>query len=638
MKCVHLDFHTSPLIPDIGVKFDKEKFAKTFKDAKVDLVTLFAKCHHGYTYYPSKVGTTHPNLKFNLLKEQVEALRSANIKAVCYITAGWSKLDADNHPEWHSCDFNGKPFDCKISTAKEDFDKPLEILRWQNLCLASGYSKVLEDTTRELCESIDVSDGVFYDICFSYYVCGCKACKEGMKKLGLDPENEKDGEKYYIIKRIELMKKLTGIVHEYYKDAPVFYNGGAEVYRPQYHPYQSHFELEDLPTIINGYDNMPLRAKYFDRYDKRYLGMTGKFHLTWGEFGGYKNKEALRYECADMVSLGASISVGDHLHPSGETDVETYKIIGHAFSYIDKIEKYCENTKAVSDIALYLGSNSASNMGAIKILQIMHVEHDVIVAGDDLTKYKCIIIPDKADFTNEDKLSLVKYLKGGGKIVCSNQAVFSELGVNKIEPSKCDVDYIKCSVGDFETPFISYSSAYITESDGETLATVYEPYFNRTHGHFSGHQYTPYKSQPASYPALVRKGNLIYFAHPVFEAYNKWGNFVLENYIINGIDLAYDRSIVTTELPSCGRVRLRQNDKGELTLHVLYAPPVNRGCVWILPDFPTLHNVTIKIRTNKNVTKAIAVPSNEEVKFSKDGEFITVYMPPFSLHQLIVLK
>ena len=77
MKCVHLDFHTGPQIPDIGVAFDKAEFTKTLKDAKVDLITVFAKCHHGYAYFPSKLCAMHPNLKFNLLKEELEAIVAA---------------------------------------------------------------------------------------------------------------------------------------------------------------------------------------------------------------------------------------------------------------------------------------------------------------------------------------------------------------------------------------------------------------------------------------------------------------------------------------------------------------------------------------------------------------------------------
>ena len=56
MRCVHLDFHTSPAIEGIGSQFNKAEFTKTLKDAGVDLITVFAKCHHGYCYYPTKVG------------------------------------------------------------------------------------------------------------------------------------------------------------------------------------------------------------------------------------------------------------------------------------------------------------------------------------------------------------------------------------------------------------------------------------------------------------------------------------------------------------------------------------------------------------------------------------------------------
>ena len=37
MNCVHLDFHTSPDIDKIGEKFDREEFARTLKEAHVDL-------------------------------------------------------------------------------------------------------------------------------------------------------------------------------------------------------------------------------------------------------------------------------------------------------------------------------------------------------------------------------------------------------------------------------------------------------------------------------------------------------------------------------------------------------------------------------------------------------------------------
>lgn len=62
---VHLDFHTSEYIPDIAADFDKDEFAKTLEEAHVDSITCFARCHHGWLYYPSKKfpELIHPGLK-----------------------------------------------------------------------------------------------------------------------------------------------------------------------------------------------------------------------------------------------------------------------------------------------------------------------------------------------------------------------------------------------------------------------------------------------------------------------------------------------------------------------------------------------------------------------------------------------
>ena len=95
---IHLDFHTSERIPGIGSRFDARDFAKTLADASVDSVTVFSKCHHGWSYHPTKVGKQHPNLDFDLLRAQIDALHGAGINAPVYISAGWDELAAREHP------------------------------------------------------------------------------------------------------------------------------------------------------------------------------------------------------------------------------------------------------------------------------------------------------------------------------------------------------------------------------------------------------------------------------------------------------------------------------------------------------------------------------------------------------------
>ena len=641
MRCVHLDFHTSPDIMGIGEKFDKKKFTETVKNANVELMTVFAKCHHGYAYYPSKLCPMHPGLNFNLLGEIRDAIHDAGAKAPIYITAGWSRKDADEHPEWHQIDFHTKraAYVGEDTLKITDPNASLTDCSWTCLCLAGDYLDYLEALTREVCETFDVSDGIFFDICFFGEACVCESCKKGMRDMGLDPDSYEDAKKYYSLSRIRMMQRLTSVVHEYAKDATVFYNGGADMNRTEYHPYQTHYELEDLPPAWGGYDLMPIRAKFFEKYGKLFLGMTGKFHHAWGEFGGFKDKEALRYECADMLSVGASISVGDHLHPTADIDESTYSVIGHAFDYVKKIEKYSKNTKAYTDLGLWLAHCETSDMGASKLLQNMHLEYDVVASGDDLTKYSCIILPDRVTLTEDDKKALITFTENGGKLIVSYESVFDGLGIEKIRPTDADKDYIGYEVDEFKTPFLSYSGAYIVKTDAQAqvLAKVHEPYFNRTQSHFCGHKNTPYKPQAAEYPALVKRGNVIYFAHPVFEAFNNSGNYVLERYVTSVIESFYDKAIEVKELPSSGRIRVREGE-GFIALHVLYAPPINRGNVCLLPDFPKLYEVEISLKTDRKITSVKAEPQGSDIPFVQSGNTVSFKLPPFRLHQLIILK
>ena len=79
---IHLDFHTSGLIEGIGSRFDARGFARAFKEAHVDSVTIFSKCHHGLSYHPTKVGRMHPGLGFDLLRAQLDALGATGTRIV----------------------------------------------------------------------------------------------------------------------------------------------------------------------------------------------------------------------------------------------------------------------------------------------------------------------------------------------------------------------------------------------------------------------------------------------------------------------------------------------------------------------------------------------------------------------------
>ena len=91
---VHLDFHTSELIKEIGSDFSKENFKAALIRGHVNSITVFAKCHHGMFYYPSDKFATHPYLKRNLLKEMIEACHEIGVRVPVYISAGLDEYNA----------------------------------------------------------------------------------------------------------------------------------------------------------------------------------------------------------------------------------------------------------------------------------------------------------------------------------------------------------------------------------------------------------------------------------------------------------------------------------------------------------------------------------------------------------------
>ena len=234
---VHLDFHTSGDIQDIGSRFDKEQFQEMLQVGHVNSITVFGKGHHGYCYYPTKVGTQHPGMEQgrDLAGEMMDACHEIGVRAPLYLTVGFSALDAQEHPEWiirnRDGSFSGVNYDFE---ALDDMPKPY--CSWANLCTAGGYRDYLYRLTEEVCQRYKDLDGLFYDIVFVTDYCYCDDCIRGMKEMGLNPETEADAKEYYQVQKKKTLDGIREIFFRYHPYGSIFFNsGGAEIHMPQWH-------------------------------------------------------------------------------------------------------------------------------------------------------------------------------------------------------------------------------------------------------------------------------------------------------------------------------------------------------------------------------------------------------------------
>lgn len=656
---VHLDFHTSELIPSIGEKFDKKQFQEALKAGRVNQLNIFGKCHHGWSYYPTEVGKQHPNLKFDLLGEQIKACHEIGAKCTIYFTVGWSANDAEEHPDWTMRNRDGS---IAVGPDYNHYAKSGDFLphyAWKRMDASAGtpYHALILKQVEEICKRYPDLDGFWFDI---YHVTSHnynQYAMARMKKQGVDISNPKEVERSHALALKAHMKELRELIAKYHPQATVFFNSATHlaeksIFTERLFDMNTHAELEDLPTTWGGYDKLPLEAKYHLQQGTPAVAMSGKFHKAWGEFGGFKHPDAIKYEAAAMIAFGVSCNFGDQLHPSGEMDMETYRNIGQAYEYVEKIENYGLGGVPVSKLGMWLTLNNDADHGVVRML--LETQKDFIVANEtNLDKLELLIIPSANCLTTEQAAKINAWVKKGGKLIVFGKGALDkeekrfllDVGADYLKKSDFQFDYtvVKQDITKniVNSPFLNYESGLLVKATtGIPLAMVREPYFNRTYAQYCGHRETPYKLEDSSYPAVVKNGNVIYFAHSLDKLYYTHAVRLHRELFNNAIDLLVKSPMLKVDkLPSSGRVSLlKQDNEKRYVAHLLYAPALQRGEVQVIEDLVPISDVQIEINVPEKVKNVYAIPGNKKLKFTTNGQTIKVNVPAFTMHTALVIE
>lgn len=651
---IHLDFHTGGMVPGVGSQFDKKKFQKALQSGHVNSVNIFAKCHHGWLYYQNGVTETHPSLEGNLLDDKLEACAEIGVKTQIYMSAGLDEVAARKHPEWL---FRNED---QSTTWAKDFSEA----GYHELCMNTPYLDYLITQIEEVTRNYD-TEGLWLDI-VGARICYCQTCMNQLIEEGKDPRDEEAvaelGERTFF-KYLERVEKAVKAIKP---DMMVFQNSGHIAKgRRDIFKYHTNVELESLPTGGWGYDHFPLSARYVQGLGKEFLGMTGKFHTTWGEFGGFKHPNALRYEAALNLANGAKMCVGDQMHPVGLLDEVTYNLIGEAYKEVEEKEPWCDDVSNVADIAIISaeciaavdegpqnGTVSSSDSGAIRMLLEGNYLFDVIDLEGAFDLYKVLILPDIISVNQELEGKLKAYVAAGGKLLVTGKSGLRvdkeefglDLGVTYEGKNPYQPDYLVPSFdyhGLGSTSFIMYSEGVKIGLDGgEVLGEREDSYFNRDRLHFSSHYHTPNNPGKRS-PGMVKSQSGIYMAWQVFHDYATKGSLILKDMVIYALDLLLeDKKTLSTTLQAQGVTTIQhQQEQSRYVHHLLYATPVKRGDgVEIIEDMIPVYNIDNTVRINEDITKVYLAPSMEEIPFEAVEGGITYRVPEINCHQLVVLE
>lgn len=662
---IHLDFHTSEHIPGVGSAFVAEDFVAGFKAAHVDSVTIFAKCHHGWSYYPTEVGEPHPHLaRPDLLGDMVNALSAADIECPIYISVQWDERNARLHPEWRA-----------RSATKNRFDPGQLEAGWHTICLNhKPYRDELLAQAREVARRYP-TQGIFFDIVLTPD-CVCAECLASMAAHGLDPEVPADRLKNDEWVNEVFRSEMSAALREEFPDLRIFYNcGHIHKQGPQRFAPYSHLELESLPTGGWGYDHFPSSARYAATLGFDFVAHTGKFHTSWGEFGGFKHPDALEFECAQMVALGSKCLVGDQLHPSGAINPDTYRSIAPAYARIAALEPYLEGAQQVSEVAILSAEhfnpagarNHNADDGAAQMLQEMKLPFDVIDRHADFSRYRLLILPDAIGLDDETAARLAAYLKAGGKAILSDRSGldaegkplaaldlgFSTSGAQvEFSPTYIAADAAALP-GLTSTPFVVYGRARaLTAGDATVLAEVVPPYFNRSYKHFCSHQHAPEDTGAARLgPAVTEKGGAAYIAYPIFQIYHDMGQPLYRYLVADLVQRLLPDPVIRTSLSSSGRATLaHQPNRQRHILHLLYGAPTVRGkavpagegktrVMEMIEDIQSIGPVKASVRLPREPSRVYDALSGEDLAVTAEGNgYYSVTLPSLRIHAALVFE
>ena len=525
------------------------------------------------------------------------------------------------------------------------------------------YVEFLREHVQDILESLP-TDGIFFDILMPQD-CSCVCCRRSMKERGIDAADGAARKQFGLQVVVDFINEMTRFVRRFNDHCSVYYNSGH--IGPWYRRILgacTHFDLESLPAAQWGFMHFPLTMRYIRGLNLDTQGLTSTVQTTWGDIHSFKSQASIESECFQMLALGAKPALGQQSHPSGKLCGATFDLIGAVFAQIEAVEAWCTDVRAVTDVAVLpppdqfdpvacLDFHDAT-IGSARMLQEGGQQFDILDAESDLDGYKLLIMPDQVSVEPPLAARIERFLAAGGALIASHRAGLNEagdafaleaLGVSLKGEAPWSPDFIRPCNGfapDLpRTEHVMYSRGLevAAEAGARVLADVVAPYFNRTLEHFSSHQHTPSCGEIA-YPGIVRHGNAIYFAHPIFSEYQRTAPLWCKRLVMAAIRLLLPDPVMKVQGPSTLLTSVNeQPTENRYVVHLLHYIPERRCAAFdVIEDVIPVHDIEISVATPKAVRRVQCVPEGRSLEFEGSDDRVAFTLPRLNGHQMIAIE
>lgn len=670
---IHLDFHT-PGFVTVGDRFDAKRFFDTLEGAAVNAISVFAKCHHGYSYFDTEVGTKHPGLDFDLLGAMCAEGESRGIDLLPYFSFAVDEVYATAHPECVAQFRDGSPVDIQVM---EDGSE----LFWKWMCPNRGdwVESFFLPHVREVLERYPCQ-GIFIDMAGHLPgSCLCPECRARAGREGVNLDNEPELLAFNAHVMQEFARRLREVMNEYDTELRLeigCFNRFGDALKAQ--GVISDFYIESLP-IQRGWFFFPMMARYLRNQELPVVGYTGRFLKSWGDFGTVKSAHQMKLEVSTHLAAGVACGIGDHMHCSGYLEPKVYEVIGEAFRFAAARQPYVASYEPVREMAVLApttieGNTAAATrstggavdrygalLGASKWMMESHYQWDVITRENTLEGFGALVVPH-GDIPAAMVGHIDTFVQDGGLLIACFDGLEADdpvardpwrelLGIEATSMSEHPGSFYRAlderindGLGDMA--HYAHGASMIIEPavECQTLAdTWYSPCI-RSRDCFYGHFHGPATEKgPAAVTARKHgKGHVVLVSHDLFNIFPKTGyvrhRMLLDNIVGAFVDPA--RRVLRTNAPGVVEVTAGRKD-GRIVLQLVpfVVDRRHREAFESASEPVAISGIELQWLPESDVQKVYDPLSDREIDWSRDDDgSIRIRMPEVSEHTLVLME
>ncbi len=672
-RMLHLDSHFSGF-SDIYNGFDAERAAQMYGDAGFQMVSYFAKCWGGYSYYPTKLGIVHPTCRADYTGELTAALKKRGIRRIVYFMMMTERELQKQHPEWV---VSADP----SNWAPENIKKQKVAI----MCYNSPYvEQVAIPQMKEVIQKYDV-DGFFVDIVMQQYLewnCYCPNCREQFAREvgGEIPRSDSDPKAFAYRKwsnsHMEgLMEKVHRELSTVKPDIAIIFNYTWMAAYPVTPPWYIPHVTWDTPTPqVGNYSwNFSVESRYLNTLpDVPFSAMNTRGN-NWGDYA-LREPEAFQHECAILLASCGGNYLSDIPYPSGNPDPAVYEVFGQVNRRYRSLEPLLEGSKPVKEAAVLHSADSVwsksplkphpkwnftpayySMTGAHKALTELHTQMGILnteVCLDTLQDYRVLILSDQRILSDREAEKIREFVKNGGALLATHETGTRDTANGKLadfaladvfgvklqgagEVSNC---YLRATpeLKPYGAPVMDVeaggSYTKVTLTTARKLLDLVPPYKGTKGG--------PPDSRPEGPGVTLNtygKGKVVYCATDLFGGYydkDTPNMRKLAAWMLDRVYPASARRIVMENAPVT--VELFYNErKGERFVHLVNYSGDKRELGTPQPQgFSAVHGMRVRVKLDKKPSALTLIPDGKAVNFTFSDGWMTFEALPLRIHDV----